>query len=235
KTWTTGAGAGWTSRMITSPDGDIAEDQIVSAAGTYDASAPLGGAGAWIMQMVAFKAASGAPPPPPPPTAPTNLAATAAGSSQIDLSWTNTSTAQIGIKIERSSDNVTFAQIAVTGATAVSYSDTGLSASTTYFYRLRAASNSADSAYSNTVNATTPATAPSPTPARPTLVQNLSTYTNRDGEPGNDFIVNLPNPTLANNCLILALTNAYTSTRTITISDDKGNAWTTGPHVDFLA
>jgi hypothetical protein len=31
------------------------------------------------------------------------------------------------------------------------------------------------------------------------------------------------------------LTNAYTSTRTITVSDDKGNTWTTGPHVDFVA
>jgi hypothetical protein len=229
-TWTTGAGTGWTSRVITSPNGDLAEDIAVSAVGSYQVSAPLGGAGPWVMQMVAFKAMSSDPP--PPPTAPTNLTAAAAGAAQINLSWTNTSTSQTGVKIERSTDNVTFTQIKVAGATAVSYSDTGLSASTAYFYRVRATNSSGDSPYSNTASATT---AQAGVPGRPTLVQNLSTYTNRDGEVGNDFIINLANPTLANNCLILALTNAYSSTRTITVSDDKGNPWTTGPHTDFVA
>src|SRR5882724_5318281 len=160
-TWTTGAGAGWTNRVITSPDGDIAEDRIVSTAGSYSATAPLGGAGPWVMQMVAFKGISSAPP--APPTAPTNLAATAAGSSQINLSWTNTSTTQTGVKIERSTDNLTFTQIAVASATAVSYSDGGLSASTTYFYRVRATNASGDSAYSNTASATTQSPPPPPT------------------------------------------------------------------------
>jgi hypothetical protein len=93
--------------------------------------------------------------PPPPPTAPTSLASTAAGSGQINLSWTNTSTIQTGVKVERSTDNVTFTQITVAGATAISYSDIGLSASTMYFYRVRATNASGDSAYSNTASATT--------------------------------------------------------------------------------
>ena len=229
-TWTTGAGSGWTNCIITAPDGDIAEDRVVSTAGSYGSSAPLGGSGPWVMQMVAFKQATGAPP--PPPTAPTNLTATAASSSQINLSWTNTSSTQTGVKIERSTDNVSFTQIAVAGATAVSYPDSGLSASTTYSYRVRATSASGDSPYSNTASDTTSQFV---TPPRPALVQNLSTYTNRDGEAGNDFIVNLPTPTLANNCLILALTNAYSPTRTILVSDDKSNNWTAGPHADFVA
>ena len=229
-TWTRGAGSGWTNRVITTPDGDIAEDRIVSTAGSYGSSAPLGGPGPWVMQMVAFKQTASAPP--PPPTAPTNLAATAASSSQIKLSWTNTSTTQTGVKVERSTDNVSFTQIAVAGATAVSYPDSGLSASTTYYYQVRATNPSGDSPYSNTASATTSQFV---TPPRPALVQNLSTYTNRDGEAGNDFIVNLPTPTLANNCLILALTNAYSPTRTILVSDDKSNTWTAGPHVDFVA
>ena len=229
-TWTRGAGSGWTNRVITTPDGDIAEDRIVSTAGSYGSSAPLGGPGPWVMQMVAFKQTASAPP--PPPTAPTNLAATAASSSQINLSWTNTSSTQTGVKIERSTDNVSFTQIAVAGATAVSYPDSGLSASTTYYYQVRATNPSGDSPYSNTASATTSQFV---TPPRPALVQNLSTYTNRDGEAGNDFIVNLPTPTLANNCLILALTNAYSPTRTILVSDDKSNTWTAGPHVDFVA
>ncbi len=63
-TTTAGSGAGWTSRVITFPDGDIAEDQVVSVAGSYGANAPLSAPGPWVMQMVAFKAGPSAPPPP---------------------------------------------------------------------------------------------------------------------------------------------------------------------------
>src|SRR4029077_6909914 len=58
-TSTSGPATGFTKRMITSPDGDIAEDRVVTTAGSYSASAPLSSAGLWVMQMVAFKAASG--------------------------------------------------------------------------------------------------------------------------------------------------------------------------------
>lgn len=54
-TLTTGPGSGFTSRIITSPDGDIAEDRVVSVTGTYSASASLNSAGPWVMQMVTFK------------------------------------------------------------------------------------------------------------------------------------------------------------------------------------
>ena len=53
---TTGPGSGYTSRVITSPDGDILEDEIVSTTGSYNATAVITG-GAWIMQLVAFRAA----------------------------------------------------------------------------------------------------------------------------------------------------------------------------------
>jgi hypothetical protein len=61
-TLTAGAGTGFTSRVITNPNGDVAEDQNVSVTGTYSATAPLNGAGPWVMQMVAFRAA-GSPAP----------------------------------------------------------------------------------------------------------------------------------------------------------------------------
>jgi hypothetical protein len=57
---TNGAGSGFTSRMITSPDGDIAEDRIVTAAGTYNATASML-SGSWVMQLVALKAAGSQP------------------------------------------------------------------------------------------------------------------------------------------------------------------------------
>ena len=53
---TTGPGAGYTSRGIT-VDGDILEDQVASATGSYNATAVLDKVQLWIMQMVAFRAA----------------------------------------------------------------------------------------------------------------------------------------------------------------------------------
>ena len=50
----TAAGTGFTSRIITSPDGDIAEDKIVAATGSYNATAPV--TSTWVMQMAAFHA-----------------------------------------------------------------------------------------------------------------------------------------------------------------------------------
>jgi hypothetical protein len=54
-THTSGPGAGFTKRVITSPDGDIDEDKVVAAISSYNATAPLTSSGPWIMQMVAFK------------------------------------------------------------------------------------------------------------------------------------------------------------------------------------
>ena len=53
---TTAPGTGYTRRVITTPDGNIFEDQIVNTAGSQSATAVVTG-GAWIMQMVAFRAA----------------------------------------------------------------------------------------------------------------------------------------------------------------------------------
>jgi hypothetical protein len=54
-TSTARAGSGFTSRIITSPDGDIAEDKVVTTAGSNSATAPLSSGGPWVMQMVTFK------------------------------------------------------------------------------------------------------------------------------------------------------------------------------------
>jgi hypothetical protein len=54
-TLTQGPGTSFTSRIITTPDGDIAEDRIVTAIGTYSATAPLSPAGPWVMQMATFR------------------------------------------------------------------------------------------------------------------------------------------------------------------------------------
>jgi len=54
-TTTRAAGSGFRSRIITSPDGDNAEDRVVTATGSYSATAPLTSSGPWVMQLVTFK------------------------------------------------------------------------------------------------------------------------------------------------------------------------------------
>jgi IPT/TIG domain len=54
----TAAGTGFTSRVITSPDGDIAEDKIVNATGSNNAVA-TGTSSNWVMQMATFRAQQG--------------------------------------------------------------------------------------------------------------------------------------------------------------------------------
>jgi hypothetical protein len=51
------AGPGFTQRVITSPDGDIIEDQVANTTGSFNATATLN-SGAWLIQVAAFKPAA---------------------------------------------------------------------------------------------------------------------------------------------------------------------------------
>src|SRR5262249_11053274 len=91
-----------------------------------------------------------------PPAAPSGLGATAVSSSQINLSWVDNASNETSFKIERATASAgPWTQIATTLANVTSYSNTGLSASTAYYYRVRASNATGDSAYSNTATATT--------------------------------------------------------------------------------
>jgi LmbE family N-acetylglucosaminyl deacetylase/3-mercaptopyruvate sulfurtransferase SseA len=104
--------------------------------------------------------------PPPPPAAPSGLTATAVSSSQINLTWVDNATNETSYRVERSPDGTTFTALVTLGANVTTYSNTGLTASTTYFYRVLASNSGGDSAYSNVTSATTQA--PPPPPAAPT-------------------------------------------------------------------
>jgi len=103
------------------------------------------------------------------PSQPTNLVATAASGTQINLTWTGSTDSGgsnlSGYKIERcqGAGCSNFAQIG-TSATA-GYSDSGLTASTSYSYRVRAYDGAGNNStnYSNTASATTPADITAPT------------------------------------------------------------------------
>jgi pimeloyl-ACP methyl ester carboxylesterase len=99
---------------------------------------------------------------PTPPSAPSNLTATAVSSSQINLSWSDNSGNETGFKIERKMGSTgTWTQVANVGANVKSYSNTGLSAGTAYYYRVRAYNSSGNSGYSNEAYQTTLQNGPS--------------------------------------------------------------------------
>lgn len=93
---------------------------------------------------------------------PLNLVATAASSTQIDLTWSDSSAVEDSQIIERSLNGSTgWTQIASVDAEVESYSDTGLDAETQYFYRVRAYSTTlGNSDSSDVANATTPSAIP---------------------------------------------------------------------------
>jgi hypothetical protein len=109
-------------------------------------------------------------PPPPPPTAPGNFALTVLSATQIRLNWTD-STGETGYRVERSLDGVTYTQLATPAANAVTHTDTGLAASTQYFYRVVAVNMSGEAATA-ALNATTQAPPATP-PSAPSLVTPL--------------------------------------------------------------
>jgi chitodextrinase len=167
------AGAGYTQRVVTSPDSDLVEDDIVAITGSYSASATQTSSGWWVMQLAAFRAAGSARDTTP-PSAPTNLAATAVSSSQIGLSWT-ASTDNVGVTgylVYRcgGAGCTNFAQVGTSSTT--SYNDIGLGPSNSYSYEVFATDAASNvSAASNTASATTSA-APDTTP--PSAPANLS-------------------------------------------------------------
>ncbi len=99
-----------------------------------------------------------------PLTAPTGLSGNSSTTSAILLSWSDNSLNEDGFEVERSPDGSSWALIATRSANATNYNDTGLSAATTYHYRVRTFNAGVYSAYSNTVVVSTkdvPPNAPS--------------------------------------------------------------------------
>lgn len=94
------------------------------------------------------------------PAAPSNLSVDATTETSIDLSWTDNSNNEDGFRIYRGTSSGALSQIDTVGANSTTYTDTGLSGGTTYFYRVEAY-NSVGSNSTSEVDGTTVLSAPS--------------------------------------------------------------------------
>jgi glucose/arabinose dehydrogenase/PKD repeat protein/fibronectin type 3 domain-containing protein len=162
-------GAGFTQRLNTF--GNKTMDKVAGGAGSYSATATNSG-GAWVMQAIALKSDQGLDV--TAPSAPTSLSASTASSTRIDLSWA-ASTDNVGVTgydIERCQGaGCTNFGLAAT-ASATSHSDTGLSPSTAYRYRVRAKDAAGNvSGYSNVVVSSTANPPDAVAPTVPTGLQ----------------------------------------------------------------
>ncbi|MGV3722807.1 MAG: fibronectin type III domain-containing protein, partial [Actinomycetota bacterium] len=93
--------------------------------------------------------------PPNPPSAPTGLSVTVVSQSALLLNWTDASSDETAFKIERSTDGVSYIVVATADANSTGYLNNGLTANTTYWFRVKATNAGGDSAASNTVSKST--------------------------------------------------------------------------------
>lgn len=90
--------------------------------------------------------------------APSGLSVGSATPTTLTLTWTDNSSGEDGFKIERSADGVSgWTQISTVAAGVQTYQNTGLSFSTTYYYRVRAYNSQINSDYTSVANGSTTA------------------------------------------------------------------------------
>ncbi len=170
--WVASSGAtGYYVKRSTTTGGPYT--QIATQAGTNDTDTGLTNGAKYFYVVSAYNSAGqsansaevNATPVLPPPATPTGLAATP-GNAQVSLTWTASSTAT-SYHVKRSTASGTEMQIAA--PTSNSYTDTGLTNGTKYFYVVSAANSGGESANSSEVSATP--VAPVNPPAVPTGLQ----------------------------------------------------------------
>ncbi len=102
-----------------------------------------------------------------PPSTPTGLSATAVAAKRVELRWNGSSAS--GTEVERSAaGSQVWIRVTTAAAGTSSYVDSGVTATTTYAYRVRATNNGGTSQYSAETSVTTPSL------VAPTTPQNLT-------------------------------------------------------------
>lgn len=177
KTGTTGT---WSKVLTTGANVSTIDDIGLAGSTTYVYRARAVNASGASAYSNEATVATPAPPAPVPGT-PTHLVATATSSSAIDLAWWDMSNNETSFEIERKTGTGgTWSRVLTTGANVSTIDDLGLTASTTYYYRMRAVNSSGPSTYSAEATATTKAAA-GPVPAAPTHMSIRSRVVGRIG------------------------------------------------------
>lgn len=101
------------------------------------------------------------------PAVPTGLTVDGATDTTLHLRWTDNSNDETSFALERATGSGAFTAIAQLGANVTSYTDTGLTAATSYSYRLAAANANFSSAYSAVATGSTTGGTPPPPPPPP--------------------------------------------------------------------
>jgi len=217
-TTTNHSGAGYTTRLVTNPDGDILEDETAASAGTYNASAALSPAGPWVMAVAALHAAGSvsgggssggsAPPPPPPVVSITARPTSVASGGSSTLTWSTSGATSCA------------ASGSWSGAVATSGSQTtgALTQNATYTLTCGGSGGTATASASVSVGAATDAASD--------LVQHVSSSNVRGNDFGSPYCYyfQLPNPTTAGNAVIVGFT--YHGNPAPSVTDDKGDSYT---------
>ncbi len=97
------------------------------------------------------------------PSAPSSLSANAVSEESIAITWVDNADNETRFNIERSLDGSNWSPITTVTTNTTSFTDSGLAADTTYFYRVSASNNAGTSAFSNIASAVTEPGEPSDT------------------------------------------------------------------------
>jgi hypothetical protein len=109
---------------------------------------------------------------PAPPPAPDGLTVVSVSSTQNDLSWVDHSAGEAGLKIQRRTNTGSWSTLYTTGPNETTYSDSGFTSGTQYWYRIRATGNGRDSAYTPARDSNTAALSAPSTPSISNVEQN---------------------------------------------------------------
>ena len=107
------------------------------------------------------------------PGSPTNVAATADTYNIITITWSDSTAIETGYEVVRSTtENGTYVPVGTVNQNTTSFVDSGLAASKTYYYKVRAINQNGGSAFSGKVSATTAALPQTPISPSPLIGQS---------------------------------------------------------------
>jgi hypothetical protein len=172
-----------------------------------------------------------------PPAAPSDLGVTVASPTSLDLEWTDNANNEQGFSIERSlTSGSGFSEIDTVGANQTTYTDSGLTTGTRYYYRVRAYNVGGYSGYSNEANGT-PQQLGNGTGLKGDYYDNADltnlVLTRTDATINFDWGTSSPDPSIGPDSFSVRWTGQvqplYTETYTFkTFSDDGDRLWVNG-------